>query len=305
MTTLESCPACSSKKIRPYSHTLEAERQKAIHFAQSYCPNCDLVFSNPMASQQGLELYYHSQYYEEAEGDYNANHPDLQSKIEERIEFAVKGLKDMLFPYQITSGVFFEIGASYGAVLEAAHRLGFSVAGVEPSDKVFQFANEVLGLKTLKHGMFEPMDWPESFCDVIYSHHVIEHVPDLEKFVSGMFRMLKSGRLAIVGTENHHNAWVPYRRVRNWLKGRSLPEFQTSDHHTFYFSDRSLRYVLEKNGFEIIKCWVYTHSLQEKLRTAHFRSIFSKAFFYFMHYADVWTGRGNRLVIWCRKPALP
>jgi hypothetical protein len=83
---------------------------------------------------------------------------------------------------------------------------------------------------------------------------VIEHVADLHAFASGMFRILKPGGLAVVGTENHHNVWVMTRGLRSWLKGRRLPEFQTADHHTFYFSDRSLTRLLERHGFVVDTC---------------------------------------------------
>ena len=91
------------------------------------------------------------------------------------------------------------------------------------------------------------------------------------------------------------------RQVRSWLKGRRLPEFQTASHHTFYFSDRSLRALLERHGFQIVRCLVYTGSLAQKRPGYHFRSWYSKLAFYALHYADVWTGRGGRVLVWCRK----
>ena len=91
-------------------------------------------------------------------------------------------------------------------------------------------------------------------------------------------------------------------RARSWLRGRRLPEFQTASHHTFYFSDRSLRRLLEMHGLQIVRCLVYTAPLSEKLPHYRFRSWYSKLAFYALHYADVWTGRGNRLLVWCRAP---
>ncbi len=301
MKRLESCPVCGYRKIWPYSFTVNEEREDALHFSQSYCKKCDLVFSNPMADREELYRFYVAHYYEEIEQVYNVKFPDIESLILKRVVGEKEGLKRIVIPY-VTSGNFFEIGAAYGSLLKAAEEIGFSVYGIEPSESAARFARERLGLKNLKQGLFDPADWPAEFFDVIYSHHVIEHVPDLEEFVGGMYKMLKPGGFAMMATENHHNSWVIYRRIRSYFKGRMLPEFQTADHHTFYFSDKSLCYLLKRHGFEIIKVWVYTHSLEEKLKKAHFRSIFSKAFFYFMHYADVLTGCGNRLFIWCRKP---
>ena len=60
--------------------------------------------------------------------------------------------------------------------------------------------------------------------------------------------------------------------------------------------------LLERHGLEIIRSLVYTASLAEKRPHYHFRSWYSKLVFYALHYADAWTGRGNRLLVWCRAP---
>ena len=301
MKILNFCPVCTASTIKPYSFTIESERAGAIHYSQSYCPKCDLVFSNPVAAPEELESFYSSHYYEEVEVFYNTKQPGIENKIRDRAKDEAEGLKKSVLPY-VNKGLFFEIGAGFGALLEGAKQLGFEVAGIEPSKEAVSLGREVFGLKDLRQGIFNSSDWPEAFCDVIYSYHVIEHVCDPVNFVRGIKRMLKPGGVVVIGTENHHNSWVIYRKVRSWLKGRRRPEFQTADHHTYYFSDRSLGFLLKKEGFGIIRSLVYTQSLKEKLAKAHFRSIFSKIFFYLLHYSDVLTRKGNRLLVWCKKP---
>ena len=274
-----------------------------MHFAQSRCKNCDLVFSNPVVDQFELERFYGDQYYEHEEHRYNANSPDLERLVLQRACQEVEGLKSIVLPY-VSSGRFFEIGAGHGSLLYAARQLGFEVAGVEPSASAVKFGQERLGLGELRKGIFDPECWPAASFDVVYSYHVIEHVLDVQTFVNGICRILKPGGLAVIGTENHHNTWVQYQTVRSWLQGRLLPEFQTASHHTFYFCNHSLGRLLQQHGFEIRRNLVYTHSLEEKLKNAHFRSMITKGFFYLLHYGDAWTGRGNRLLVWCSKPVV-
>lgn len=303
MQTLTACPACGSQSLLSYACTVPAQRANTMHFAQSRCRNCDVVFSNPVVEQFELERFYGDQYYEHKEHRYNANSPDLEKLVLQRAGQEVEGLKSIVVPY-VSSGRFFEIGAGHGSLLYAARRLGFEVAGVEPSASAVKFGQECLGLSELRKGVFKPSDWRAESFDVVYAYHVIEHVLDLQTFVAGIHRVLKPGGIAVIGTENHHNTWVQYRTIRSWLKGRLLPEFQTADHHTFYFCNHSLGRLLQQHGLEIKKCLVYTHSLEEKLRNAHFRSILTKGFFYLLHYGDAWTGRGNRLLLWCSKRAV-
>jgi SAM-dependent methyltransferase len=299
--TLIACPVCGGTSLRPFSCTVEAERAGAMHFAQSRCRGCDLVFSNPVAGEAELEAYYRSSYYEDHEPVYNAHRPDIEELIRQRAEGEARGLRRSVLPY-VQGGLFFEIGAGYGALLAGARQLGFAVAGIEPSERAARLGREVMGLDNLRAGMFDARDWPPASCDVIYSFQVIEHVSDLHAFAGGTFGMLKPGGLMVVGTENHHNLWVMVRRLRSWARGRRLPEFQTADHHTYYFSGRSLCALLERHGFTTVKCLVYTPSLTEKLTHYRFRSWLSKLAFYALHYGDVWTGRGGRVLVWCRRP---
>jgi 2-polyprenyl-3-methyl-5-hydroxy-6-metoxy-1,4-benzoquinol methylase len=302
MTRLHACPGCKSHNLVPFSFTVPEERGRDLHFAQTRCRNCDLVFSNPVAGEEELERFYRSEYYEHHEREYNALDPQLERLVRDRARHEAEGLRGSVLPF-VTSGRFFEIGAGYGALLGGARELGFEVAGVEPSARAAAFAREVMGLSDVREGPFRPGDWPAASFDVVYSFQVIEHVADPHAFAAGIFHLLKPGALAVVGTENHHNAWVAVRRARSWLKGRRLPEFQTAAHHTFYFSGRSLSRLVERHGLTAERCLVYTPSIEEKLPRYQFRHWYGKAAFYALHYADVLLGRGGRVLLWCRRPA--
>jgi len=59
---LTACPLCESRSLKAFSFTVEGERNRAMHFAQSRCRSCDLVFSNPMADDVERERYYRASY---------------------------------------------------------------------------------------------------------------------------------------------------------------------------------------------------------------------------------------------------
>jgi SAM-dependent methyltransferase len=300
---LTACPSCGSQSLRAFAFTVPEERSGDMHVGQTRCRACDLVFSNPVAEAEDLARYYDAAYYEEAQREYNPDTPGLEASVRGRVAAEMAWLHKAVVPHVASRGAFLEIGPGYGGLLAAARELGFNAFGVEPSARVAAFARDVMGLTGVRHAMFEPADWPAASFDAIYSYMVIEHVSDLHAFVAGLFALLKPGGLTIIGTENHHNVWVMVRRVRSWLKGRRVPEFQTANHHTFYFSDRSLRALCVRHGFEVFRCHVFNPPLADKLAKARFRSWYSKAAFYALHYADAWTGRGGRVLVWCRKPA--
>lgn len=300
MKQLQECPVCSSEDFYPYSFVPEQARGDGLHFSQSRCRRCDLVFSNPVAELSDIESFYKHCYYRKVEAVYNMSQPDIEEKILARAVDAGEGLCQMILPYR-SEGVFFEIGAGWGPVLFAARKLGFRVAGVEPSKDAAEFAQKKFGLKQLKCSLFYAGDWPESWVDVVYSHHTIEHVLDVRDFVDGMRRILKPGGIAVIGTENYRCAYWDSRRFIWRLRGVVMPEFISgASEHTYVFSRKSLCEVMERGGFEVFKTWVYTLSFKEK-HSGKFRSFFSKAYAYSLHLTDIAFRRGGRIYIWCRK----
>lgn len=300
MRQLDACPACGSHGIRAYSLVPVAERSGNVHYAQSFCRECDLVFSNPVAEPSDLERYYRDEYYQNVETVYCAASPDLKDRVLARVVEAEQGLREMVLPYR-SGGVFFEIGSGWGPILVAARRLGFEVAGVEPSEPAVEFARRELGLEGVKCALFDPKDWPAEWADVVYSHHTIEHVLDIDGFVAGIFRILKPGGIAVIGTENHRCFFWDSRRLMWRLKGSLMREFVTSHDHTYVFSRKSLCRLMQPAGLEVFKTWIYTKSLAEKHGNSRFRSIFTKGWAYGLHYLDVFFRRGGRIYIWCRK----
>src|SRR3989338_9408184 len=121
MKHLKACPVCGEAKFRPYSFTVKAERAKAVHFAQSHCRRCDLVFSNPVASEEELKVLYAEEYYELHEKVFRVDSPELEHDVRVRSELGVETLRTIVMPY-VKSGRLFEIGAGYGPILECAKK---------------------------------------------------------------------------------------------------------------------------------------------------------------------------------------
>ncbi|GEM_PF-2092510 len=300
LVTLEACPSCGSARIVRYSFTPEQERRDSVHYAQSHCRDCDIVFSNPVATVEQLRRLYEDSYYEEKEECFKAKGKDLEAQVLQRARQEEAAIRGIVLPYK-KRGVFFEIGAGYGPLLKAAERAGFTAKGIEASKSAVEFGRNTLKLEGLEHGMFDARHYPERYCDFIFSFQVIEHILNLREFLKGTYRMLKPGGCMFVGTENHRNWLVPYRRMRCRLKGRPLPEFQTANHHTYYFSDKSLKRLLKANGFEILKTRVYSVPLTV-IRSSRLRRLLSLSIARALYLADVLTFSGNRVLVWCRRP---
>lgn len=76
--------------------------------------------------------------------------------------------------------------------------------------------------------------------DVIVARHIIEHVRDIDKFISGLREALKPGALCII-------------EVPDSTRMLTLGDLsQLWEEHTAYFTPSTLRALLEAGGFEIL-----------------------------------------------------
>lgn len=134
-----------------------------------------------------------------------------------------------------------DVGAYTGVFVEVARKAGWEARGVEPSQWAVQVAQRH-GLP-VEQGTQATLDAsPESF-DVITMWDVIEHVENPPQELAQAHRLLKPGGLLAVHTMNVES---PFAR----LMGRRWPWLM--DMHIHYFSERTLRQMLQKEGFEIV-----------------------------------------------------
>lgn len=134
-----------------------------------------------------------------------------------------------------------DVGAYTGVFVEVAREAGWDARGVEPSQWAVQVAQQH-GLPVEQGTQATIEAAPESF-DVITMWDVIEHVENPPQELSQAYCLLKAGGLLAVHTMNVESAIAR-------LMGRRWPWLM--DMHIHYFSERTLRQMLQKEGFEIL-----------------------------------------------------
>jgi SAM-dependent methyltransferase len=139
-------------------------------------------------------------------------------------------------------GRLLDAGCASGYFLDAARRAGWSIAGVEPSEVLFEKALRTLGTEvplfrvTLEQAHFEPASF-----DAITLWDVLEHVPDPVGFLELCASLLKPGGRLLV---NVPDLGSPEAR----LLGRKWPLLLAE--HLNYFTRGSLRRAGEKAGLK-------------------------------------------------------
>jgi len=155
-----------------------------------------------------------------------------------------------------------DIGCSTGVrTLNVAKKIGTQdIIGIEAKDSSASF-------KVIKQNVDKGLPFADETFDVVIAHHIIEHVSDTNMLVSEMFRVLKFGGYAMLGTPNlasgktivalllnkqPYDTYISdYFTIGNRLTGESDWEESKGYLHRRLFTMEGLTKLLEYYGFKI------------------------------------------------------
>ena len=216
------------------------------------CPTCSLGFLDPRLSESEIEDLYRSEYFsEQYDGGIDPDSPQYQKRLsgeQHRTKF-IKSIK--------RSGHLLDIGCGYGYFLDAGRRKGYTVHGLDVSEWAAQYAVEKLYL-SVTIGKIGDIDLPPSSFDIITMWHSLEHIPNPHLALQKAKSWLKKDGVLVIDVPNYNGTDARYKWV-DWV-GWQLP------YHYWHFTFKSLKKLLDQNGFTIIKYKDY-HSevVKEKL----------------------------------------
>ena len=200
------------------------------------CKQCFLRYVNPRVNRQRLEDEYVETYYppDKVERIHTDNMEWLQ--MAERLTELEK--------HHQRKGRLLDVGCGIGTFLRLAREGGWESHGVDPSKSGITFAQGIHQLDVQCGEVFDA-NFPTAHFDAITLYHVLEHIPELNPFLSELRRVLKpqTGTLVIE---------VPNGEgLQSRLQKAEWPYVHPHD-HLYYFSARSLPKLLRKHGFQDI-----------------------------------------------------
>ncbi|GGB77251.1 methyltransferase [Flavobacterium suaedae] len=216
-----------------------------------------LLKTEPQPSPENLGRYYESEDY--------ISHTDGKRSLFEKMYHAVKerALKNkvkLLSRFQPAKGKLLDIGAGTGDFLVAAKRAGWQTEGIEPNEKAKTIAAE------------KGVDFAENLSsvadhtyDAITMWHVLEHVPDVEKQITELKRILKPDGVLIVAVPNYRSYDAQY--YGSYWAAYDVPR------HLWHFSKTAIKKLFNAEAMEVIKILpmlfdsFYVSLLSEKYKT--------------------------------------
>jgi 2-polyprenyl-3-methyl-5-hydroxy-6-metoxy-1,4-benzoquinol methylase len=234
------CNLCGSPtgRIR-YSATEGWPSSAADHYAATTdkfgaygtlkeCADCGLVYTTPRLVPQAILGGY-----QETED------PNYTEESESRSINAYMSLAAIR--RFAKHGRLLEVGCSVGYFLNAA-RHSFEVVGVEPSRWAQKYTRERLKIE-VPAATLEEAAFSDAHFDVVAMIDVIEHLPDPLAALREVRRILKPGGHLYIVTPDIESLSARILGSRWWGLRPA---------HIFYFSSKTLRAMLEANGFEIV-----------------------------------------------------
>jgi 2-polyprenyl-3-methyl-5-hydroxy-6-metoxy-1,4-benzoquinol methylase len=203
------------------------------------CPQCGLIYVSPRPSfSQTINLYTNDKVSTYAESI-------IPNDYAKRLH--AKYTLNIIKKYK-KSGSILEIGAGAGYFLDEARKEGFEVYGIELNNILANFINNTFGIPCEETSL-EKFSFGGKNFDLIYHCNALSHLYDPLVEFRRMNNKLSKNSLLVFETGNLGDVKERYYRT--------FTKFHYPD-HLFFFSEDSLRHLLNMTGFEVIKIYRYS-----------------------------------------------
>ncbi|MFH1562155.1 MAG: class I SAM-dependent methyltransferase [Nitrospirota bacterium] len=204
------------------------------------CQNCELVFIDTILDD---EEFYSKDFfvggdqltasYTDYVQDREILKPELKRRLTRIKEFVRGG----------SGGRLLDVGCALGFFLDEA-RNDFDTYGVEISKFAAEYSSEKLGLQVTT-GRFLDIEFESESFDCITFWDVIEHLPDPTLNLKKAYNLLKPNGLLVLSTGDI-GSFVAKLMGKHW-------HLLLPPQHIYYFSQETIKKILEKTGFEVVK----------------------------------------------------
>ncbi len=233
------CLSCNSENLEIYS------KKSQLGLEVYCCKKCKFYVSgnsfleiNEKISKLYLKNYWNEQTYgRKSESTIKSEYSDEESLG--RKHTWISQLK-YCKPYIENKKKILEIGVGGGQASFWFEEKGFIVTGIEPDEKNVKLINEKLKHGKIFQGFGEDFTSEEKF-EIIWMSHVLEHMVDLEGFLT----RIKS---------NLDDNGIFFIEVPNAEHKPTLNSSINENPHVYHFSKNSLYNLMKNMGFKIISC---------------------------------------------------
>jgi SAM-dependent methyltransferase len=242
------CPVCSSDNtrllgVRGNREYFGADQHAEPHICTNIvgCKNCGFIYTNPMIV--GMEHLERAHY-----DNPNTYQSDKDGNIYRMFERRLRYILSFSPGKKIL-----DIGAGKGEFLNIAKKHGLDVYGIEPSQGFCDYSKKTFTIE-VKQGFLSKESFSNRF-DIVTMNHVLEHVDRPYELMDIVSSYLDRNGILFIEVPNTNSILLHVADMYFRLKGLKWSSRLSPLHppyHKYGYSEKPLRFLLNKAGFEVI-----------------------------------------------------
>jgi 2-polyprenyl-3-methyl-5-hydroxy-6-metoxy-1,4-benzoquinol methylase len=225
----------------------------SVPFTVVKCSNCGLLYVNHIAKNQA-GLYKKGYYTGTAETGFNCVAKSLTTEELNLLRIIyLERLAAIERNTGVRNGRLLDVGCTFGLFLDTAKKAGWDMHGCDISPDAVSMSKKMFGLKNVRTGSVRKAGFKKNQFDVVTLFEVIEHMERPLDEMKDIRNVLKKDGYVVIHTGNLGSLTAK-------IRGRNNSYFQLG--HIVYFSKKTLRELLEKAGFEVVKISTYAEKME-------------------------------------------
>lgn len=220
------CPICGPVNAIFSFKAIDRLHGISGEYIYAKCPTCDLLFIVTPIKKEDLSTFYPASYSphqplenEKELTNIHNEQPHFLRWLKQKIKWFITGLNNWLkgtkikraiYQHLNNSSMVLDVGCGTGKFLSKLRsEKGVQVHGAEISEAAVERGKELYGLNIIHGELVDAPFSPKSF-DLITAWFSLEHMPDPEKEVAVMKKLLKDNGNIVIGLPNSKslNAWL-------------------------------------------------------------------------------------------------
>lgn len=219
----ERCPSCGAPAAAPFLRN---------RWSWVRC-GCGLIYKTTEPAAGPGDEGYGENYFETYRRRRRHRTAKARTQILDALEHAPRG-------------PLLDVGCSLGYALEAARSLGLQASGADVSDHAVA-ACRALGFDA-RAGSLQALPFDDGEFAIVVMKHVLEHTPDPRRALAEVSRVLRPGGAVFIAVPDADHFRAKQRpHTSRFFCGEG------GRAHYVYYTTRTLRRVLEQQGFDVVQ----------------------------------------------------